>query len=160
MWLFLILVGVPILEIALFIEVGGEIGLWPTLAIVILTALAGTVLMRLQGLQALSRLQASLETGGDPVGPIAHGALILVAGMLLLTPGFFTDTVGLLLLIPPVRETLIRRGASRMTVRAAGFALSSRTRRAPGPERPIEAEYEVLDDDDDARPGDSGWTKR
>jgi len=160
MWLFLILVGVPILEIALFIQVGAEIGLWPTLAIVILTALAGTVLMRLQGLQALSRLQNSMETGGDPVGPIAHGALILIAGMLLLTPGFFTDAVGLLLLIPPVRDALIRRGASRMTVRAAGFARSSQTRRAPRPDLPIDAEYEVLQDDDDVRPGDSGWTRR
>ncbi len=160
MWLFLILVGVPIIEIALFIQVGGEIGLLPTLAIVILTALAGTFLMRLQGLQALSKLQNSIETGGDPVGPIAHGALILVAGMLLLTPGFFTDAVGLLLLIPPVRDALIRRGASKMTVRAAGFARSAQTRSAPGPQRPIDAEYVVLEDDEDARPGDSGWTKR
>ena len=122
MWLFLIFVGVPILEIARFIQVGDVIGLWPTLAIVILTALAGTVLMRLQGLHALSRLKQSLATGGDPVGPIAHGALILVAGVLLLTPGFFTDAVGLSLLVPPVRETLIRWGASRVTVQAAGFA--------------------------------------
>ena len=160
MWLFLIFVGVPILEIALFIQVGGAIGLWPTLAIVILTALAGTFLMRLQGLQALSRLQRSLETGGDPVGPIAHGALILVAGVLLLTPGFFTDAVGLSLLIPPVRETLIRWGASKVTVRAAGVLRRSDGRRAPGPGRPIDADYEVLDDGDDARPGDSGWTRR
>ena len=160
MWLFLIFVGVPILEIALFIQVGGVIGLWPTLAIVILTALAGTFLMRLQGLQALSRLRQSLATGGDPVGPIAHGALILVAGMLLLTPGFFTDAVGLSLLVPPVRETLIRRGASKVTVQAAGFARASTGRRPQDPGRPIEAEYEVMDDDDDARPGDSGWTRR
>ena len=160
MWLFLIFVGVPILEIALFIQVGGAIGLWPTLAIVILTALAGTVLMRLQGLHALSRLKQSLATGGDPVGPIAHGALILVAGVLLLTPGFFTDAVGLSLLVPPVRETLIRWGASKVTVQAAGFASASQGRRPQDPGRPIETEYEVLDDDPDARPGDSGWTKR
>ena len=160
MWLFLIFVGVPILEIALFIQVGGAIGLWPTLAIVILTALAGTVLMRLQGLHALSRLKQSLATGGDPVGPIAHGALILVAGVLLLTPGFFTDAVGLSLLVPPVRETLIRWGASRVTVQAAGFASASKGRRPQDPGRPIETEYEVLDDDHDARPGDSGWTRR
>ena len=90
-WLFLIFLGVPIIEIALFIKVGGAIGLLPTLAIVILTAIAGTALMRRQGLKALDQLRASLEQGGDPVGPIAHGALILVAGVLLLTPGFFTD---------------------------------------------------------------------
>ena len=77
--------------------------------------------MRWQGLQALDRLRASVQTGGDPVGPIAHGALILVAGVLLVLPGFFTDTLGLLLLIPPVRALLIRWGASRVTVRAASY---------------------------------------
>ena len=66
--------------------------------------------MRWQGMRALDRLRASLEAGGDPVGPIAHGALILVAGMLLIMPGFFTDALGLLLLIPAVRAQLIRLG--------------------------------------------------
>ena len=158
MWLFLVFVGVPILEIALFIKVGGAIGLTPTLAIVILTAVAGTALMRLQGMQALARLQESLERGGDPVGPIAHGALILVAGILLLTPGFFTDTLGLLLLVPPVRTRLIAWGASRLTVRVATFG------REGGPRRPargdtIEGEYEILDDVPPERRGNSGWTR-
>ena len=82
--------------------------------------------MRWQGMRALDRLRASVETGGDPVGPIAHGALILVAGMLLVLPGFFTDTLGLLLLIPPVRALLIRWGASRATVRAATYVRRGR----------------------------------
>ena len=119
MWLFLIFVGVPILEIVLFIKVGGLIGVLPTLALCFLSAIAGVALMRRQGLQALERLRASVERGGDPVGPIAHGALILVAGVLLVVPGFFTDAVGLLLLIPAVRRQVIAWGASRMTVRAA-----------------------------------------
>ena len=118
MWLFALFVAVPIVEIALFIQVGGVLGLWPTLAIVILTALAGTALMRAEGRGAMASLQRSLSEGGDPSGPIAHGAMILVAGVLLLTPGYFTDALGLALLLPPVRAALIRFGAARM---AAGL---------------------------------------
>lgn len=164
-WLFLILVGVPIIEIALFIQVGGAIGLLPTLAIVIATAIAGTALMRLQGLKALERLRTSLERGGDPVGPIAHGALILVAGMLLLTPGFFTDTLGVLLLIPAVRDRVIRWGGSRLTVQAATFAQTRRSGprqgSSPGPRDTIDADYEIIEDGPDRprRQGNSGWTR-
>ena len=161
MWLFLIFVGVPILEIALFVKVGGAIGLGPTLLIVILTAIIGTALMRRQGMAALARLQQQLEQGGDPVGPIAHGALILVAGMLLLTPGFFTDTMGLLLLIPAVRDRVIAWGGKRITVQTVSFG---QTRRS-APHRPappagndtIDVDYEVIDED--APSGSSGWTK-
>ena len=157
MWLFLIFVGLPIVEIALFIKVGGAIGLLPTLALVVLSAVIGTALVRWQGMQALGRLKASLEAGGDPRGPIAHGALILVAGVLLITPGFFTDILGLLLLIPAVRAQLIRWGASKATVRAASFV---RTRRpAPGPGDTIEAEYEIVDEGKPRRQGRSGWTQ-
>ena len=81
--LVLIFVGLPILEIALFIKVGGAIGLLPTLGIILATGILGAAIMRWQGLRALDRLRASMETGADPVGPLAHGALILVAGVLL-----------------------------------------------------------------------------
>ena len=160
MWLFLVFVGVPILEIALFIEVGGAIGLWPTLAIVVLTALAGTVLMRAQGLQALGRLQAALERGGDPVGPLAHGALILVAGILLLTPGFFTDAVGLLLLVPAVRSRAIAWGASKVSVQVARRASAARAAAPQGTDAPIDADYDVVEEPPLRRPGgNSGWTR-
>jgi UPF0716 protein FxsA len=164
-WLFLIFLGVPILEIALFIQVGGLIGLWPTLAIVVLTAVAGTALMRLQGMSALERLRKSIAEGGDPVGPIAHGALILAAGMLLLTPGFFTDSIGLLLLVPAVRERVIAWGAARLTVRAASFASAPAPRRPGGTGATIDADYEVLDaerEPEDPPPEQrrSGWTRR
>jgi UPF0716 protein FxsA len=155
-WLFLIFFGVPIIEIALFVKLGGLIGLWPTLGLVVLSAMVGATVMRSQGLQALARLQASLETGGDPVGPIAHGALILIAGVLLLTPGFFTDTVGLLLLIPPVRAQLIRWGASRVTVKAATFVRPGRSGPAPDV---IDADYEIVDEEMPRRSGRSGWTR-
>jgi UPF0716 protein FxsA len=151
MWLFILFVAVPIIEIALFIQIGGWIGLWPTLAIVVLTAAVGTILVRTQGLQTLRALQANVERGGDPMGPIAHGALILLAGVLLLTPGFFTDGVAVALLVPPVRAAVIRWGAARLTVFAAG-RMQRPAPGAPGPRsrgRPetVEAEYEVLDEE-------------
>ena len=101
MWLLLAFIAVPLIEIALFIQVGGMIGLWPTLAIVILTALLGTWLLRMQGAAALTDLRRSFSEVEDPSEPLAHGAMILFAGALLLTPGFFTDAVGFALLTPP-----------------------------------------------------------
>ncbi len=166
MWLFLLFVAIPILEIALFIQVGGFIGLWPTLAIVVLTALVGTIMVRSQGFLALERLRRAIGTGQDPVGPIAHGALILVAGVLLLTPGFFTDAVGLSLLVPPVRSAVIGWGAARLAGRITTVVQTRETGPGPGPGRgsgPIEAEYEVIDDDPRAGEppvrGSSGWTR-
>lgn len=125
--LFILLAVVPIIEIALFIQVGGVIGLWPTLATVIGTALAGSWLLRRQGRGAMMRLQESLSRGGDPSGPIADGAMILVAGILLLTPGFFTDACGIALLLPPVRAALIRWGAARLAagVRSGRVVMTS-----------------------------------
>ncbi|MEO0764235.1 MAG: FxsA family protein, partial [Pseudomonadota bacterium] len=88
MFIFLALLIVPLIEIGLFIEVGGWIGLWPTIATVIFTALIGAALLRSQGRGVMADLQGRLQGGGDPTGPIAHGAMILFAGALLLTPGF------------------------------------------------------------------------
>lgn len=120
MWIMLLaFVGIPLAEIALFIEVGGRIGLWPTLATVIATAVVGTALLRLQGLNALRQVQGSLERGEMPVEHIFTGACLLVAGAFLLTPGFLTDTIGFLLFVPFIRrligglalKKLARRGA-------------------------------------------------
>jgi len=149
MWLLLAFIAVPLIEIALFIEVGGAIGLWPTLAIVILTALIGTALLRRQGLQELDRLRAALRDAGDPSEPLVHGALILFAGALLLTPGFFTDAIGFALLLPPVRAHIVAQIRRRITVHAMA---------RPRPGRPdiIEGEYEPLDN---GHQGFSGWTR-
>ncbi len=99
-------IGIPILEISVFIQVGGLIGLWPTIATVVITALAGTALLRHQGLATLNRARANLEAGGLPLKEVFDGACLLVAGALLLTPGFVTDGIGLLLMTPPVRDAL------------------------------------------------------
>lgn len=152
MWLFLILVGVPIIEIGLFIELGGFLGLWPTLGIVVATALLGSLLLRTQGLSTLEELKRTAEAGQSPVGPMAHGALILVAGLLLLTPGFFTDSIGFLLMVPPFRIVLIKWIATRAQMKM--YASAANSQQAPDI---IDAEFEVVDDE---TPGDSGWTKR
>lgn len=119
MWLLIAFVAVPLIEIALFIQVGGVIGLWPTLTLVVLTALLGTWLLRLQGTLALAELRRSLSEIEDPSEPLAHGAMILFAGALLLTPGFFTDLVGFALLSPPVRRWIFVRIRERIRIAAA-----------------------------------------
>jgi UPF0716 family protein affecting phage T7 exclusion len=98
MWLLLAFIAVPLIEIGLFIKVGGWLTLWPTLGIVLATGIIGTYLVRQQGLKVLSELRNSMSQMRDPLSPLAHGAMILFAGALLLTPGFFTDAVGFLLL--------------------------------------------------------------
>ena len=116
MWLFVAFLLVPLIEIGLFIQIGGLIGLWPTLGIVILTAILGTYLVRSQGLMALNNLRGSFSRLEDPSEPLAHGAMILMAGALLLTPGFFTDAVGFALLAPPIRSALIAYMRKRINV--------------------------------------------
>ena len=99
-----IFVAIPIIEIAVFIQAGELIGLWPTIGVVILTAIIGTSLMRAQGLQTLAKAQSQMDQGEMPIGAMFDGICILIAGVLLLTPGFVTDTMGFLLLVPPLRQ--------------------------------------------------------
>jgi UPF0716 protein FxsA len=168
----LLLICLPLIEIGLFVQVGGMIGLWPTLALVIASSLGGLAVMRRQGAKSLIRLRESMETGGDPTGPLAHGALVMIAGILLFLPGFLTSACGLLLLVPPIRSWLIGRGAARMTVRAARFGRGAGAGVRPTGPRPgtsappgaIEAEYEVIEEasEEDTGPGPrgrSGWTR-
>lgn len=96
-------IAIPLIEIAVFIEVGGFIGLWWTLAIVVGTALGGTFMLRRQGLSTLRRAQGQMAEGRMPLREVFDGLCLLVAGALLLTPGFVTDLAGALLLMPPVR---------------------------------------------------------
>jgi UPF0716 protein FxsA len=111
--LFLFLV-VPLAEIATFIWVGERIGLWPTLASVILTAVVGTALLRRQGFAVLRRVGHSLQRNRLPVAEVFHGACLLCAGALLLTPGFLTDAVGFAMFVPAVRRRLGRALFARL----------------------------------------------
>lgn len=121
------LITVPILEIAVFIQVGGILGLATTLAVVVLTAVIGTALLRIQGLAALTRVQASLQQGHLPMADVFDGLCLLVAGALLLTPGFITDAVGFLLFVPTLRG-LLRRGLGRYLAAKGKIHLSSTSR--------------------------------
>lgn len=112
--LFLLFTAVPIAEIYLLIKVGGEIGALPTIGLVLLTAFVGAGLIRLQGMATLARARASMEQNIMPVGAMFDGLCLLVAGALLLTPGFVTDTFGFLLLIPPFRRMIARILAARL----------------------------------------------
>lgn len=104
-----IFIGIPIIEIAIFIQAGEIIGLWRTLAAVVLTAIVGTALLRAQGMAALARARQSIDRGQLPVDEVFTGICILLGGALLLTPGFLTDAVGFLLLIPGFRRVIGRR---------------------------------------------------
>ena len=112
----LALLGIPILEIAVFIQVGDLIGVFPTLAMIFVTAVIGTGLLRYQGFSLLARIRAETEAGRIPGAELGHGAMILVAGVLLLTPGFVTDTIGFLLFVPAVRSALWRFIARHVVV--------------------------------------------
>jgi UPF0716 protein FxsA len=116
-WLFMGFIIVPIIEIALFISIGSWIGVWPTIAIVILTAFIGSWLVSRQGRATWLQFRTELDRGDVPTVPIVHGALILVSGALLLTPGFLTDAIGLMLLVPAVREAIRVWGAERLASR-------------------------------------------
>lgn len=102
--LFLLFVTVPLIELFLFLFIGQRIGILPTFGIILLTGMLGAVLARSQGLKVLAKYQQSISLGKLPHEAVIDGLLILIAGALLLTPGFLTDTIGFLLLAAPVRQ--------------------------------------------------------
>ena len=160
--LILFFIGVPILEIAVFIKAGDILGFWPTLAAVVVTAIVGTALLRAQGLAALGRARQQIDQGRVPLDEVFTGVCLLVGGALLLTPGFITDTVGFLLLIPPVRRVLgrwvmtllVRSPNSRVWVDGEEV-VTPRRDRAAQPDDAIDVEYTEIPDPD-GRPDDDG----
>ena len=106
-FLLLLFIIVPILEIYLLITVGSVIGGFTTILLVIFTAILGTYLLRIQGLATLQKAQTSLNQGQAPAGALLEGVLLLIGGILLLTPGFVTDAVGFTCLIPPIRQKIV-----------------------------------------------------
>ncbi len=120
MWIILAILALPLVEIALFVTLGGSIGLWLTLAWVLLTGVVGVLILRTLSVSGAIRGRQEFVEGfrgrvaEDPLSPMAHQALIGAAAVLLILPGFFTDAMGLLLLVPFVRTILIRLAARRM----------------------------------------------
>ena len=111
---FLLFVTVPLLEIYLLIQIGSRIGALYTVGLVILTAILGVALLRLQGLVTLARVRHSLDQGRIPAVTLVEGLVLLVAGALLLTPGFFTDALGFLCLVPSLRNRLAKALLKRL----------------------------------------------
>jgi UPF0716 protein FxsA len=145
--LLILFIVVPIVELAVLIQVGQEIGVLPTVAILVADSILGSLLMRSQGRATWRRFNVALQSGRPPAREVLDGVLVIFGGALLLTPGFLTDILGLTLLIPPsravVRRVLVRRFAARM--------ISSATRRRP-PAGPADVEGRAVDVDAEPLP--------
>jgi len=127
--LVVLFIVVPIAELYVIIKVGELIGIWPTLALLLADALLGSFLLKHQGRSALRRFNEALAQRRFPGKEVADGALIVVGGTLLLTPGFLTDIVGVILLVPPTRA-IVRRLLRRFTL--GRFAIVNIGGRMPG----------------------------
>ncbi|ELJ8532622.1 FxsA family protein [Vibrio cholerae] len=155
--LLFLFIAVPVIEIALFIQVGGVLGVWPTIALVLLTAIVGASLVRSQGLQTLLTVQQRLAQGQLPAQQILEGVMLAVAGVLLLTPGFFTDILGMLVLLPAPRAYLAKQLMSRVVVgnihaSGAGFEQPNPFHDRANPNgTTYEGEFECKDDQDQHR---------
>ncbi|MBN9242550.1 MAG: membrane protein FxsA [Mesorhizobium sp.] len=142
----LLFLALPLMEIAGFVIVGRQIGALAVVGLVLASAIAGSLLLRHQGFGVMARARAEIEAGRDPSRQLAHGAMIVLAAILLIVPGFLTDIVGLLLFLPPVRDLAWKYLKNRITV-VSGFGMRrSRERtidldaeefsRKPDPESP------------------------
>ena len=144
--LLLLFTLLPVAEITLLVKAGGAIGVWPTVGVVLGTGMAGAWLARRQGLSTLARIREDLARGAAPTGELADAALILVAGVLLITPGFITDCTGLVLLLPPALAAIkawllawVQQGmaSGRIHVAGTGFGPSPGPQAGPYREREI-----------------------
>lgn len=116
---------IPIIEIFLFMRIGALIGIAPTLGMIVLTAVIGVSMLKMQGLSTLQRAQNNLQENKLPATELVEGIILLLCGALLLTPGFFTDTVGFLMLVPNIRraaaKTIIKKGKFQF-MNGSGFS--------------------------------------
>jgi UPF0716 protein FxsA len=117
--LFVLFMTVPLIEIAFFVIIGNAIGLWPTLLGVLVTAVAGSLVLRYQGQALFNEIRGTMARGALPARALADAMMVGIAGVLLLTPGYFTDLLGLTLLVPPVRTAIYGFLARRISVVAA-----------------------------------------
>jgi len=146
----------PLIEIALFVTLGGARGLWLTLLVVIGTAVLGVALLRRLGYRNAERLRAEMGRMRDPLGAAGDGVLLALAAMLLILPGFLTDALGALLLVPPFRRLLVAQLAAR--VGFASMRSDQPARRSDG--IVIDGEFVEVDPQEPRRPGPpSGWTR-
>ncbi|NKB51590.1 MAG: membrane protein FxsA [Rhizobiaceae bacterium] len=143
---FLLLV-VPIVEIATFIAIGGQIGIALTLLMILVTAVIGTILLRIQGLSLIQEIQSKVASGQVPGRALGDGAMIMVAGILLLTPGFVTDGIGFLLFVPAIRTLIWSFLASRIKVAQPG--VDPFAQQQGGRSDPFDGDGQTIDLDED-----------
>jgi UPF0716 protein FxsA len=159
----LFLLALPFLEIAGFVIVGRQVGVFYTLALVVASGVLGAMLLRIQGFGVMSRVRNELDAGQDPSRQLAHGAMILLAGVLLLIPGFITDIIGLLLFLPPVRDLAWRFLKNRVVVSAGSFGGFRRPSAGSGPRsrgKTIDLDEDEYSSGPDAgRRPDSPWRR-
>jgi UPF0716 protein FxsA len=129
--LVLVFIVVPLAELYVIIQVGQAIGALPTIALLVLDSIAGSMLMRSQGRAAWLRFRLALEEGRIPGREVLDGALVIFGGAFLLAPGFITDAVGAALLIPPTRAVVRRLLVRRFSVRVIGGVGGPRRPRRP-----------------------------
>ncbi len=151
--LFLLFLLVPLIEIGVFIEVGGLIGLLPTLGLILLTAVLGTWQLRAQGLSTLARARQQMEQGQLPAQELYDGFCLIIAGALLLTPGFVTDAVGFALFVPAFRRLLRHLIAQRIRMRAE---VRMRQHGNRGSSTIIDGEFREVPDDHEPLPPRGG----
>lgn len=145
--------GLPLIEIAGFVLVGNAIGLWPTLALVILTSFIGAILLRVEGMGVLQEANRESQEGRLPGKSLVSGAMVVIAGILLILPGFFTDIIGLLLFIPPVRHFIWSLIGKRVVVMrtARGTSASYRSGNREDAKQPGKPNVLDLDENDFTR---------
>jgi len=138
---FLVFLIVPFIEIYLLLQIGGIVGVFPTIILVVLTAIIGAGLLRQQGIATWQRFQDNLQKGEIPAYEMVEGPILLVGGALLLTPGFFTDVIGFACLIPPIRQKIAQYIIEKRLVQA-GSVPQQKPKATPGV---IEGEFERED---------------
>ncbi len=141
--LFLLFLLVPAIELYFLIEIGSVIGAGFTIFMVVLTAVIGAALVRYQGVTTLARAQTELIKKRVPAMEVMEGALILLAGAMLLIPGFFSDAMGFVLLISPLRRWLVQRYLKNRVVSVGGHV--DTTQNEAGNRRVIDVDYKDLD---------------
>ncbi len=153
-----LLLLVPIVEIGAFIVIGGQIGVGLTLLMILVTAIIGTYFLRAQGLSLINQVQSEMQSGRVPGRELGHGAMILVAGIFLLTPGFVTDTLGFLLFVPLIRDIIWKFTASRINISTMGGPMGHGSPENPfstdpfhnqGGHNPMEGDGPIVDLDEE-----------
>lgn len=148
--IFFIFIIIPIVEIVIFIQMGDWLGLGPTLVMIVLTAIIGVNLIRQQGLATLYKAQQKMNLGKIPAMEMIEGMMIGIAGALLITPGFFTDTFGFLLLVPFLRNLLFTRfilSKIKAQVQGKDYAVNDPSFNSSGnSHRTIDGDYKIEDD--------------